>query len=192
MDTIVSHGPLIKKCKLIIVFYHEPSMNVGLYFQRSLKSNIWWICFVEKHVSLLGIFVFSCFHITNNIIFRILGWVEVCSWISFRINQFLARLPQRPRPLSFISSPRGGQAAHYKGYCKDSIAWWHHQMKHFPRYWPFVRGIRRSPVNSPHKSQWRWALLFSLICAWINGWVNNDETGDLRRHRAHYDVTVMW
>ena len=31
----------------------------------------------------------------------------------------------------------------------------------------------------------------SLICARINAWVNNDEAGDLRRHRAHYDVTVM-
>ena len=47
------------------------------------------------------------------------------------------------------------------------------------------------PVNSPHKGQWRGALMFSMICAWINGWVNNREAGDLRRHRAHYDVTVM-
>ena len=63
--------------------------------------------------------------------------------------------------------------------------------KHFPRNWPFVRGIHRSPVNSPHKGQWRGALMFSLICAWINDWVNNREAGDLRRHRVHYDVTVM-
>ena len=53
-----------------------------------------------------------------------------------------------------------------------------------------MRGIHRSPVNSPHKDQWRWALVFSLICAWINGWVNNNEVGDLRHHRAHYDVIV--
>ena len=33
--------------------------------------------------------------------------------------------------------------------------------------------------------------MFSLICAWINGWVHNGEAGDLRRHRAHYDATVM-
>ena len=52
----------------------------------------------------------------------------------------------------------------------------------FPRYWPFVRGIHRSPVNSPHKGQWRGALMFSLICALINGRVNNREAGDLRRH----------
>ena len=68
----------------------------------------------------------------------------------------------------------------------DVIKW-----KHFPRYWPFVRGIHRSPVNSPHKGQWRRALMFSLICTWINGSVNNHEAGDLRRHRAHYDVIVM-
>ena len=36
------------------------------------------------------------------------------------------------------------------------------------------------------------ALRFSLICAWINGWVNNHEAGDLRRHRARYAVIVMW
>ena len=64
--------------------------------------------------------------------------------------------------------------------------------KHFPRNWPFVQGIHRSPVNSPHKGQWRGALMFSLICTWINGWVNNHEAGDLRSHGAHYDVTVMW
>ena len=65
----------------------------------------------------------------------------------------------------------------------DVIKW-----KHFQRYLPFVWGIHRSPVNSPHKGQWRGALMFSLICAWINGWVNNGETGDFRRHRTHYDV----
>ena len=54
-----------------------------------------------------------------------------------------------------------------------------------------MRGIHRSPVNSPHKGQWRSALMFSLISAWINGWVNNLEAGDLRRHHAHYDVIVM-
>ena len=105
--------------------------------------------------------------------------------------------------------------------------------KHFPRYWPFVRGIHRSSVYSLHKGQRSGALMFSLMCAWkkrlskhqprdcllnrlfrrrskktsklrVTGlcegrnssvtcvnWVNNREAGDLRRHRAHYDVTVM-
>ena len=63
--------------------------------------------------------------------------------------------------------------------------------KHFPRYWLFVRGINRGPVNSLHKGQWRGALMFSLICAWIYRWVNNGEAGDFSRYRAHYDVIVM-
>ena len=68
----------------------------------------------------------------------------------------------------------------------DVIKW-----KHFPRYWPFVWGIHRSRVNSPHKDQWRGVLMFSLICTWKNGWVNSSEAGDLRRRRAHYDVIAL-
>ena len=43
----------------------------------------------------------------------------------------------------------------------------------------------------PHKGQWRGALMFSLICVSIKGWVNKREAGDLRRHHDHYDVSVM-
>ena len=70
------------------------------------------------------------------------------------------------------------------GWRDDVIKW-----NHLPRYWPFVReftGHRWIPLT-----KWRGALMFSLICAWINGWVNNREAGDLRRHCAPYDVTVM-
>ena len=74
----------------------------------------------------------------------------------------------------------------YRPFDYDVIKW-----KHFPPYWSFVQGIHRSPVNSPNKGQWRGALMFSLIWAWINAWVNNHEAGDLRRHSAHYDVIVM-
>ena len=59
----------------------------------------------------------------------------------------------------------------------DVIKW-----KHFPCYWSFVRGIHRSPVNSPHKSQWRGALIFSFICAWTNVSANNQDAGDLKSH----------
>ena len=69
--------------------------------------------------------------------------------------------------------------------------WWRHQMERIPRNWPFVRGIHRPSMNSPHKGQWCGALMLSLICAWLNGWVNIREAGDLRRHRAHYDVIVI-
>ena len=54
-----------------------------------------------------------------------------------------------------------------------------------------MREIHRSPVNFQHKGQWRGALMFSLIYAWINDWVNNREAGDLRRQHGHYDVIVM-
>ena len=72
-------------------------------------------------------------------------------------------------------------------YNHDDVIEW----KHFPRCWPFVRGIHRSPVNSPYKGQWLRALMVSMICAWIKGSVNNREAGDLKRHRTHYDVTLM-
>ena len=68
----------------------------------------------------------------------------------------------------------------------DVIKW-----NHFPRYWPFVRGIHRSPVNSTHKASHAELWCFLWYAPWINGWVNNREPGDLRRHRAHYDVIVM-
>ena len=44
-----------------------------------------------------------------------------------------------------------------QSYCihVDVIKW-----KHFPRYWPFVRGIHRCPVNFTHRGQWREALMF--------------------------------
>ena len=67
----------------------------------------------------------------------------------------------------------------------DVIRW-----KHFPRYWPFVRGIHGSPMNSPHKGHWRGSFMFALICA-LHVWVNNREVGDFRRHRANYEVIVM-
>ena len=69
----------------------------------------------------------------------------------------------------------------------DGVIKW----KYLPRYfWPFVRAIHWSPVKSPHTSQWRGALMFSLICAWTIGSVSYRDAGDLRRHRTHYDVTV--
>ena len=73
-----------------------------------------------------------------------------------------------------------------------SHAWWRHPMETLPALLgPLWGESTGSPVNSPHKGQCRGALMFSLICAWMNDWVNTREAGDLRRHRAHYDVTIM-
>ena len=68
---------------------------------------------------------------------------------------------------------------------------WRHQMETFSASLAICAGNSTVPVNSPHKGQWRRNLMFSLIRVWINGWINNHEAGDLRRYRAHYDVTVM-
>ena len=70
-------------------------------------------------------------------------------------------------------------------------AWWRHQMETLSALPGLCVGIHRSLVNSPHKGQWRGVLMFSLICAETNGHVNNRDAGNFRRHRAHYDVTVM-
>ena len=72
-------------------------------------------------------------------------------------------------------------------YIHDDIVNW----KHFPCYWPFVQKIHQSPVNAPQKGQWHGALMFSLICIWTNSWLNNRDASDLRRHYAHYNVTVI-
>ena len=69
---------------------------------------------------------------------------------------------------------------------------WRHQMETFPRYWPFVRGIHRPPVDFPHKGQWAGALVFSLICARTNGWANNRDVGDMRLcNSLLYPVLVL-
>ena len=72
-----------------------------------------------------------------------------------------------------------------------NTSWWRHQMETFSALLALCAGNSPVPVNSPHKGQWRGALMFTLICARINDWVNNREAGDLRRHLDHYDVSVM-
>ena len=64
--------------------------------------------------------------------------------------------------------------------------------KHFPYFWNFVWGIHRWPVISRTKASDAEIWCFPLICVWNNNWVNTGDAGDLRRHRAHYDVTVMY
>ena len=69
------------------------------------------------------------------------------------------------------------------------LSWWRHQMETYSALLTHCAG--NSPGNSLHKGQWGGALMFSLICTWTNGWSNNRDAGDLRRIRAHYEVTVM-
>ena len=76
--------------------------------------------------------------------------------------------------------------------CFVNDSQWHDdviKLKHFPHYWPFMREIHRSPVNSPHKGQWRRALKLSLICTLIKrlskqsrGWWFETPSRSLWRH----------
>ena len=78
---------------------------------------------------------------------------------------------------------------HGKSKHHDDVIKW----KHFSRNWPFVWGIHRSrwiPHTKASDAE-LWCFLWSLICVWIHGWVNNREAGDLRRHRCYYNVNVM-
>ena len=97
------------------------------------------------------------------------------------INQVIRNIPSLP---SEQLNPRCHWSIR-EGYMMTS------SNENIPCYWPFVRGIHRSPVESPHKGQWRGDLMFSLICGWTNGWAYNGDASELRRHRAHYDVIVM-
>ena len=96
-----------------------------------------------------------------------------CCWPQFMRTESERESWETPL-LRFEASP-------YSSIKHDDVIKW----KHFPCYWPFV------PVNSLHKGQWHVALMFSLICVWINGWVNNREAADWRSCRANYDVTVI-
>ena len=67
----------------------------------------------------------------------------------------------------------------------DVIRW-----KHFPCYWHFVRGIHWSPGGFPSQRPVMRSIVF-FFCVWTNGWANNRDVSNLRRHRARYGVTVM-
>ena len=71
-------------------------------------------------------------------------------------------------------------------------SWWRYEMETFSALLAILRIIHRSPVDSPHKGQWHRALMFSVICSSTNGWANKRDTGDLRCHHTHYDITVMY
>ena len=124
--------------------------------------------------------------------YRRQNWVKGCFFISrfmYFINKKNSFTSAWKYLLNFFQQwfcTNCNMVTHFDELDDDVIKW-----KHFPRYWPFVRGIHRSPVNSPHKGKWRGALMFSLICVRINGWVNNGEASDLRCHRARCDAIVM-
>ena len=153
------------------------SLKPKCHFDESFVSSCTGCCHVEN---------FRCSQWRN---FRQKGHMSV-SVLEFmhKKSQMLLINCQKPYQTLSLSTPSKQHlvartaskekliASHY-----DVIKW-----KPFPRNWLFVRGIHRSSVNSPHKGQWRGALIVFFICTRINDWANNCEAGDLRHHRAHY------
>ena len=73
----------------------------------------------------------------------------------------------------------------------NQYPWWRHQMETFYTLLAICAGNLSVPGEFPQKGQWCGALILFLICAWINGWINNRKADDLRRNHAHYDASVM-
>ena len=103
-------------------------------------------------------------------------------------NNFI-RFSWDSNPMNIPQYVQSGQILYTLWHGHDDVIKW----KHLSRYWPFVRGIHQSPVYSPHKGQWRGALMFSLICVWINGsvkqswsWWFETPSSSLWRHSYGY------
>ena len=120
------------------------------------------------------------------VIWDVLMWRDCNDWTSALVGHSFLALKFEGRhsiyPIGIVVK-----------YCFKLLyhAWWRHQMETFSALLAICAG--NSPVIGEflQKAGWHGALMFSLICAWINGWVNNGDAGDLTRHRAHYDVAVM-
>ena len=176
---------------------------------RSIHKHLWWPLTLKPETKFVTprfkgkgrtVKFFYNFHMST----KLTAWIIVCAWWKGSepcdvFSLLWCMLLVSCHCTAADSQPLSSRRCHYMGTLSDLLAlliWgkFHDDVikwKHFPRYWPFVRGIHRSPVNSPHKGQWRGALMSTLICARINGWVNNREAGDLGRYRPHHDVIVM-
>ena len=150
-------------------------------FQRALYHPRMSICSLTAHWVCPG-----CGNQSNRRPYHLLRKQDVSHDDVIKWKHFLCYWPFVWRIDVLRNEFRENTKRHFQFLHDDVIKW-----KPFPRYWPFVRGIHRSPVNSPHKGQWREALMLSLIVTWTNNRVNNRYAGDLRRHRAHYGVIVM-
>ena len=188
---------------LYLVMFLCGSISVSAYMCMYICMPIWhWhmttpnILFIEK-ICVFFVCLFYCFFLDSadlhySVSFRY--FFLITSWI----NLFMRPATER-RCYNATSSPIGWaqtqnepcKCMHVFYHCPVFLRdiWWRHQMETFSALLAFVRGINRSPVVSPHKSQWRGAVMFSLICAWKK-W-SNKQSSDLIRHRAHYDVTVI-
>ena len=131
--------------------------------------------------------VFFCF-------FSISRRTKYLNWNGLRLNfGRTKRNDTEPwRVLKDLMSSRSPIPCFYNQLWQDPVlARWRHQMETFFALLAFVRGIHRSPVNSPQQRPVTRSFDVFFDRRLKNGLVNNREAGDLRRHRTHYDVAVM-
>ena len=146
----------------------------------TLRTPFWKLCMEVKLTVGLHVLWENRDKTHTNVAIGLSGvaYIECCGWVCFSWSiLWLSCFTWKPGLKAWVRTQQEwlGLEPASRHWHDDVIKW-----KHFPSYWPFV-----------HKGQWRRALMFSLICASINGWVNNRGAGDLRRHRAHYNVIVM-
>ena len=104
----------------------------------------------------------------------------------WRSNRWFAHPGDMFHKTASVQFSRAKMVPPTQSFHNDVIKW-----KHYSPYWPFVRRIHRHrwiPITKASHAE-LWCFLWSA--PWINGWVNNRDAGDLRRHRAHYDVIIM-
>ena len=94
-------------------------------------------------------------------------------------------------PWLWMGWRRASPGHHQPWYWWTGPLWWRHQMETFSALLASCVGNSPVPGEFPTQRPVTRNFEFTLISARINGWVNNREAGDLRRHRIHYEVTVM-
>ena len=160
--TLLRHALALCNCcnlesKIIIMDYYIRKclccFGVKELLWRATNNTNYILLYLSWYPRVLFfIFLFHCSHNKNTLMLCLLAsfliMLIACSIIMFLKSRYFASL-------------------------HVVFTWWRHQMETFPRYWPFVRGVHRSPVNSQHKGQWRGAWILSLICTWIDGWVKH-------------------
>ena len=157
-------------CKIVVWLSYQNRHMTAIKYMRQI--NVWLTCVIYKLSVDNTLQTFFCYT----------KFTAMCC-LRTSVNEFHYCLFYGEYNIETIQACRA--TLQQFAFHDDVIKW-----KHFSGYWSFVRGIHRSPMDSPHKGHCG-ALMFSLICAWTNGWANNRDAGDLKRYRAHYDVIVM-
>ena len=151
-----------------------------IYFQQIAKT--WKQC-VSREAKL----VFSCWR----------SWYKdsrtLSTWNYFMTNWFcdndlFSKTPEQP-PDKWTQPQLQTLGGHLS---TAVVTWWRHQMETFSALLAFCAGNAPVTGEFPDKGQWRGALMFSLICAWINRWVNNGEAGDLTVWRHCNYTGIPW